>query len=118
LEELRQFGFREVTINQLEILSVACFSFGFYSSHCVCHRRMRTCQHIAITVLDRYDILFAGNKSEAGVGSERRRRFLDWYGFLFSTTMWNVFVRELYDSVVFSAVHAVMELWNNWVSLG
>jgi len=75
LEELRQLGFREVTISQLEVLSVACFSFGFYSSHCVCEKRMHTCQHIVITVLDRNDILFAGDKSDASVSSGRRRRF-------------------------------------------
>jgi hypothetical protein len=37
-------------------------------------------------VLDRYDKLYGGHKSDAGVGSGRRRRFLDSYGFRFSTT--------------------------------
>jgi hypothetical protein len=47
---------------------------------------MRTYQHTAFTVLDRYDVLYGGHKSDAGVGSGRRRRFLDLYGFRFSTT--------------------------------
>jgi hypothetical protein len=37
---------------------------------------MRTYQDIAFTVLDRYDILYVGLKSDAGVGSGRRHRFL------------------------------------------
>jgi hypothetical protein len=47
---------------------------------------MHTYQYTAYTVLDKYDILYAGQKSDAGVGSGRRRRFLDLYGFRFSTT--------------------------------
>jgi hypothetical protein len=47
---------------------------------------MRTYQHTAFTVLDKHDILYGGHKSDAGVGSGRRRRFLDLYGFRFSTT--------------------------------
>jgi hypothetical protein len=38
---------------------------------------MRTYQHTAFNVLDRYDIMYGGHKSDAGVGSGRRRRFLD-----------------------------------------
>jgi hypothetical protein len=38
---------------------------------------MSTYQHTAFTVPDRYDILYGGHKSDAGVGSGRRRRFLD-----------------------------------------
>jgi hypothetical protein len=38
---------------------------------------MRTYQHITFAVLDRYDIFYSGYKSDAGVGSLRRRRFLD-----------------------------------------
>jgi hypothetical protein len=34
---------------------------------------------------------------------------LDWYGFRFSTTLWNVFVIELRYSIVFSVVQTVME---------
>jgi hypothetical protein len=50
-------------------------------------------------------------ESDAGVGSRRRllRRFLDLYGFCFSTTLCNVFVMELLDSVVFSAEQTLME---------
>jgi hypothetical protein len=44
-------------------------------------RRMRTCQHITFTVLETYDILYGGHKSDAGVGSGRRRRFLDYTDF-------------------------------------
>jgi hypothetical protein len=42
---------------------------------------MRIYQHIAFTVLDTYDILYAGHKNDASVGSERRHQFLDLYGF-------------------------------------
>jgi hypothetical protein len=38
---------------------------------------MRTYQHTAFAVLDRYDVLYDGHKSDADVGSGRRRRFLD-----------------------------------------
>jgi hypothetical protein len=72
-------------------------------------KRMRTYQHTAFTVLDRYDTLYGGHKSDAGVGSGRRRQFLSWYGFHFSTTLWNVFIIELRDSVVFSVVQTAME---------
>jgi hypothetical protein len=69
---------------------------------------MRTYQHTAFIVLDRYDILNGGHKSNAGVGLGCRR-FLDWYGFRISTTLWNVFVIELRDSILFSVVQTVME---------
>jgi hypothetical protein len=65
---------------------------------------MRTYQRTAFAVFDRYDIFYVGNKSDAGVGSGRRRRFLDLYGFRFSTMLWHAFVIELRDSVVFSIV--------------
>jgi len=48
-----------------------------------------------------------------------RGRFLDWYGFRIYTTLWNVFVIDLRDSVVFSVVQTVMKferIW--WVMLG
>jgi hypothetical protein len=61
------------------------FRFRFSSSHCIYRRRMRTYQYTAFTVLDRYDALYAVHKSDAGVDSGRRRRFLDLYGFGFST---------------------------------
>jgi hypothetical protein len=38
---------------------------------------MRIYQHIAFAVFDKYDIFYGGHKSDAGVGSGRRRRFLD-----------------------------------------
>jgi hypothetical protein len=70
---------------------------------------MRNYQHTAFTLFDRYDILYDGYKSDAGVGLGRRRRFSDCYGFRFSTTVWNVFIIELRDAVVLSVVQAVME---------
>jgi hypothetical protein len=70
---------------------------------------MRTYQYTAFAVLDRY-VFYGGHKSDADVGSGSRRRFLDWYGFRFSITLWNVVVIELRDSVVFSAVQTVMGL--------
>jgi hypothetical protein len=69
---------------------------------------MRTYQHTAFTVLDRYDILYGRHKSDAGVGSGRRRRFLDLYGFRFYTTLRNVLI-EPRDSVGFSVVQRVTE---------
>jgi hypothetical protein len=89
-------------------------------------RRKRTCQHIAFIVLDTYDILYGGQKSDAGVGSGRRRRFLDWCGFGFSTKLWNVFKIEVRDSVLFSILQTVMEnerigggsVRLDWVRLG
>jgi len=37
-------------------------------------------QHTDFSVLDRYDILYSGHKSDAGVSSGRRGRFLYSYG--------------------------------------
>jgi len=48
---------------------------------------MRTYQNTAFTVLDRYDILYAGYESDASVGSGRRNRFLDLCGFRLFTTL-------------------------------
>jgi hypothetical protein len=86
-----------------------CLSFGFYSSHCIYRRRIRSYQHTAFAVLDTYDTLYGTHKTDARVGSGCRRRFLDWYGFRFSTTLRNMFVIELRDSIVFSVVQTVME---------
>jgi hypothetical protein len=41
-------------------------------------------------------------------------RFLNWYVFRFSITLWKVFVIELRDSVVFSAVHCLHCPWQTW----
>jgi hypothetical protein len=38
---------------------------------------MRSYQHTAFVVLERYDTLYGGDKNDAGVGSGSRRRFLD-----------------------------------------
>jgi hypothetical protein len=70
---------------------------------------MRIYLHTAFTVLDRYDTFYARQKSDGSVGLARRPRFLDWYGFRFSTKLWNVFVIELRDSAVFLIVQTVME---------
>jgi hypothetical protein len=69
---------------------------------------MRTSYHNAFTVFDWYDVMDTGEETDAGVGSGRRRRFLVWYGFSFSTTLANVFVIEMHDSVVFSAVRTIL----------
>jgi hypothetical protein len=71
------------------------------------HARMRTYQHTDFTHVDRNDIFYGGHKSNEGVGSGRRRRFLDWYGFRLSTKFLYVFVKELRDSVAFSTVQTV-----------
>jgi hypothetical protein len=77
---------------------------------------MRTYQYTAFTVLDRYDTLYAVHKSDARVGSGRRRRFLNWFEFGFSTMFWNVFVKELRDSIVFGSRDGY-GIWRNRVSL-
>jgi hypothetical protein len=73
-------------------------------------RLMHSYQRNAFTILDRYDIFYGGHKSDVGVVSGCRRRFLDWYGFRFTTTFWNVFVIELRDSVVFGSADGY-EFW-------
>jgi hypothetical protein len=79
---------------------------------------MRTYQHTAFIVFDRYDILYGGQKSDAGVGSGRRRRFLYWYWFRFSTTLWKVFVIEVRDSVVFSVIQTVFSTFDAYCAYG
>jgi hypothetical protein len=79
---------------------------------------MRTYRHTAFTVLDRYYILYGGHISDAGVSSGRRRRFLDLYGFRFSTTLWNVCFIELRDSVVFSVVQTVLSTLDVYCAYG
>jgi hypothetical protein len=69
---------------------------------------MRTYQQTVCTDLDTYDILYAGHKTDAGVGLGRRRRFLDSCWFPFSTSFWIIFLTELRDSVVFSIVQAIL----------
>jgi hypothetical protein len=90
------------------------FRFRYYSSHCIHSRRMRTYQHITFTVLDRYDIFYGGYKSDAGVGSGRRRRFLDSHGFRFSTTLRDILLIELRDSVVFSVVKTFFSTFDEY----
>jgi hypothetical protein len=64
---------------------------------------------IFITILDRYDILYGGQKSDAVLVSGLRRRFLDWYVLRFCRTAWKVFVIELRFSIVCSVVQTIME---------
>jgi hypothetical protein len=61
----------------LELQSVSFVLYRFYSSHGIYRRRMRSYQDTALAVLDRYDTLHGGHKSDAGVGLGRRRRLLD-----------------------------------------
>jgi len=68
----------------LEVQSVR---FVFYSSLCIYRRRTCTYQDTAFTVLDRYDILYGGYKSDDDVDSGSRRRFLVLYRFRISTTL-------------------------------
>jgi len=53
----------------------------------MCLTRMRIIQNTATIAPDRYDILYAGNKSDASVGTVLQRQFLKRYGFRFSTTL-------------------------------
>jgi hypothetical protein len=61
---------------------------------------MRSIQDTAITVLDRYYV-YAGDKSDAGVGSGRLVRLLCSYGFRFSVSIWNLFEIAARDSDVY-----------------
>jgi hypothetical protein len=79
---------------------------------------MRSYQYTTFAVLDRYDIFYGGYKSDASVGSGRRRRFLDSYGFHFSTTLGNVFLIELRDSVVFSVIKTVFSTLDVYCASG
>jgi hypothetical protein len=74
----------------------------------MCPTRMRSIQDTATRAINRYDILYAGDKRDAGVGRGRRRQFLNRYGFRFSTALRNVFVIEMRDSVVFSVVQTAV----------
>jgi hypothetical protein len=78
---------------------------------------MRTYHHTTFKLLNGYDILYGGQKSDAGFCAWRRRRFLDSYGFCFSSTLLNVFVTEMWDSVVFGSTDGplkfqrVLRIW-------
>jgi hypothetical protein len=52
--------------------------------------------------------IIAVDESDAGVGTECRRQFLNRYGFRVSTTFWNVLEIALRDSVVFSQLQTVL----------
>jgi hypothetical protein len=68
---------------------------------------MRSIQDAATIALDSHDILYAGDKNEAGVDTGRRPQFLNRYGFHFSTTLWNALEIALRDSIVFSPLQTV-----------
>jgi hypothetical protein len=61
---------------------------------------MRSSQDTATTVLDRYD-MYAGDKSDADVGSGRLGRLLCSYGFHFSVSTWNLFEIAMRNSDVY-----------------
>jgi hypothetical protein len=61
---------------------------------------MRSSQDTATKVLDRYD-MYAGDKSDAGVGSGRLGRLLYSYGFRFSVSTWILFEVAVRDSEVY-----------------
>jgi hypothetical protein len=79
---------------------------------------MRTYQYTTFTVLDRYDILYGGYRSDSGVGSGRRRQFLDSNVFRFSTTLRNVIVIELRDSFVFSVRQTFLSMFDVYCGYG
>jgi hypothetical protein len=58
-------------------MSVAIASLLDFILHVTCPRRMATSYHIAFTVIDEYDVMYIVEKTDANVGSGRRRRFLD-----------------------------------------
>jgi len=79
------------------------FRFPFHSSHCTHSKGKRTYQYTAFAVLEDMIYCLADTKvtpaSVQGVG----------FDFRLSTTLWNVFLTELRDSVVFSVVQTVIE---------
>jgi len=52
---------------------------------------------------------YTQDETDTGVGSGRRRRHLDRHEFRFSISLWDLFVTELRDSVVFSVLQTVTE---------
>jgi hypothetical protein len=79
---------------------------------------MRTYQETACTDIDIFDILYAGHKTDLGVGLGHRRRFLDCCGFPFSISFWNIFLTELRDSVVFSVAKTVFSTFDVYCAYG
>jgi len=77
----------------------------------MCLTRMRSIQYTATIALDRYDILYAGDNSDTGVGTGHRRQFLNRYGCCFSTSF-NVLEVALRNSVAFSALQIVLSLFD------
>jgi tRNA A58 N-methylase Trm61 len=78
LEVLGKFRLGYVTLRLVGItVGKICFVFDFILHTCIHRRRMRIYQNTASAILHRYDILYGGHKSDAGVGSGRRRRFLN-----------------------------------------
>jgi hypothetical protein len=75
---------------------------------------MRSYQHTAFAVFERYDVLYGTDETDTGVGLGRRRRFLYLYRFSFSTTFLIVLVMDLRDSFVFSLVPTVMVFERIW----
>jgi hypothetical protein len=61
---------------------------------------MRNSQDTATTVID-IDDMYAGDKSDTGVGSGRLGRLLCSYGFRFSVSTWNLFEIAVRDSGVY-----------------
>jgi hypothetical protein len=109
LQGLGEFRLGYVTLRYVgSTVSKICFVFDF-----ILHTAY-TVEACALTSilpsLSLIDMVYCTpDTSDASVGSGRRRRFFDWYGFRFSTTLWDVFVLELRDSIVFSVVQTVME---------
>jgi hypothetical protein len=79
--------FGEVRLGHWKYCRYDLFRFRFYFSLFVCLTRMRGIQDTATIALDEYDIMYAGGKSDADVGTGRRRQFLNRYGFRFFRTL-------------------------------
>jgi hypothetical protein len=69
---------------------------------------MRSYQQTVCTDLDTYDILYAGHKTDTGVGLGCQRRFLDSCGFPLFSSYWNIFLTEMRYSIVFSVVQTIL----------
>jgi len=51
MEELRDSRFQNLRTGHFDYRRWHFFHFWFYTSPCVCRRRMRTCQHFSFTIL-------------------------------------------------------------------
>jgi hypothetical protein len=79
-------GYFRLDLDTGSTVGMICFVFKF-TLHYLCLTRMRSILHTANIALDRYDTMYAGDRSDTGIGKGQRRQFLNEYGFRFSTRL-------------------------------